>query len=295
MDHKALVSSLPPDQRAALTRRSDAAGLAHLAGHVALIAVLAWAVAAGVWGWPVLTVALGVALIFLFTLQHECTHKTPFESEALNDAVMRVCGFLIFLPPEHFRWFHMAHHKWTNDPEKDPELAGARADTWPHFLLTITGLPVWRFHLALILRCAAGRCDDGFIPARRRAFVMWEARAMLADYAVAGAALAMGATWIFWCWLGPLLLGQPFLRLYLMAEHGRCPAVANMLENSRTTYTNRLVRFLAWNMPYHAEHHAYPNVPFHQLPAFHRLAQAHLVNTSDGYLAYHAEAAARRQ
>ncbi|WP_246694633.1 fatty acid desaturase, partial [Mesorhizobium sp. M2D.F.Ca.ET.147.01.1.1] len=69
----------------------------------------------------------------------------------------------------------------------------------------------------------------------------------------------------------PALLGQPFLRLYLMAEHGRCPLVANMLENTRTTLTNWFVHKLAWNMPYHAEHHAYPGVPFHQLPEFHRL------------------------
>ena len=39
-----------------------------------------------------------------------------------------------------------------------------------------------------------------------------------------------------------------------------------MLENSRTTYTNALVRFLAWNMPFHAEHHAWPSIPFHALP-----------------------------
>ena len=86
-----------------------------------------------------------------------------------------------------------------------------------------------------------------------------------------------------WLWLLPLLIGQPFLRAYLLAEHGLCPPVANMLENSRTTFTNRIVRFLAWNMPYHAEHHSYPNVPFHRLPAFHRLTQAHLKSTSDGY------------
>ena len=29
--------------------------------------------------------------------------------------------------------------------------------------------------------------------------------------------------------------------------------------------------FLAWNMPYHAEHHAFPAVPFHNLPAVNRL------------------------
>ena len=30
------------------------------------------------------------------------------------------------------------------------------------------------------------------------------------------------------------------------------------------------VRVLFWNMPYHAEHHAFPDVPFHHLPAVSR-------------------------
>ena len=94
---------------------------------------------------------------------------------------------------------------------------------------------------------------------------------------------------IFWCWMLPLALGQPFLRAYLLAEHGLCPPVANMFENTRTTITTRLVRFLAWNMPYHAEHHAFPTVPFHQLPALHELTKQHLRTTSDGYAAFHAE------
>ncbi len=89
-----------------------------------------------------------------------------------------------------------------------------------------------------------------------------------------------------WLWLIPALLGQPFLRLYLLAEHGRCPPVADMLANSRTTFTNRIVRFVAWNMPYHTEHHAFPNVPFHKLSELHRDLRPHLKSTSDGYGAF---------
>ena len=72
-------------------------------------------------------------------------------------------------------------------------------------------------------------------------------------------------------WVMPMLLGQPFLRLYLLAEHGGCPKVRDMLANTRTTKTTALVRFLAWNMPYHTEHHVYPAVPFHRLPEAHDL------------------------
>jgi len=79
------------------------------------------------------------------------------------------------------------------------------------------------------------------------------------------------------------------LRLYLLAEHGRCAFVANMFENTRTTYTNRIIRFLAWNMPYHVEHHTLPQVPFHKLPELHDLMDGRHVVTSDGYAAFTAE------
>lgn len=39
---------------------------------------------------------------------------------------------------------------------------------------------------------------------------------------------------------------------------------------SRTTATWWVYAKLAWNMPYHSEHHAWPNVPFYLLPELHQ-------------------------
>jgi len=61
-----------------------------------------------------------------------------------------------------------------------------------------------------------------------------------------------------------------------LAEHTGCAQAPNMLENTRTTYTNAFVHFFAWNMPHHAEHHAYPAVPFHALPKLGALLAAEL-------------------
>ena len=109
---------------------------------------------------------------------------------------------------------------------------------------------------------------------------------MLAIYAGAAAFTALASPVLLWVWFLPLAMGFPALRLYLLAEHGRCPFVANMFDNTRTTYTNRVVRFLAWNMPYHVEHHVFPQAPFHQLPDLHReIAGRHRV-TSPGYAAF---------
>ena len=119
---------------------------------------------------------------------------------------------------------------------------------------------------------AAGHRRRALRARKGKAKVRLEARLTLAAYAVlAAASVALSSTALLWAWIVPVLLGQPFLRAYLLAEHARCPHVANMLENTRTTFTTALVRAIAWNMPYHAEHHAYPAVPFHKLPRFHEI------------------------
>ena len=45
-----------------------------------------------------------------------------------------------------------------------------------------------------------------------------------------------------------------------------------------------VVRLFAWNMPYHAEHHAYPAVPFHALPRLHAGIRGKIANLEPGYV-----------
>ncbi|MEL6476042.1 MAG: fatty acid desaturase [Pseudomonadota bacterium] len=286
MDHRAFVSRLPDSLMLHLTARSDRAGLCHLAGHLGLILL------GGVWigaGWPLWQAVLplqGIALVFLFTLEHEATHKTPFATEALNEWVGRLAGLVILLPFEWFRYFHLAHHRHTNIPGKDPELAGGGAPrTWPAYLLYASGLRYWVEGVRQLVVNAAGGDTGAFVPERARARIRREARWMLSGYGLALGTLAVSPL-LFWVWLLPMILGQPFLRLYLLAEHGRCALVANMFENTRTTLTNRAIRFLAWNMPFHTEHHTLPMVPFHHLPRLHTEMRPYLQETAPGYAAF---------
>ena len=293
MDHKAFVTALPPEMKARLTRKSDRAGLWHLAGHGGAILLCAGLIAAGVPGWQVLLPVQGVLIVFLFTLEHEATHKTPFASERLNEWVGRICGFLLVLPFEWFRYFHLAHHRHTNIPGRDPELEGGKPETLRAWVWQVSGLPYWIAELRLLVRLIIGRAKGDYLPASALPRIVAEARWMGFGYAVVGLSLAMDPL-LFWVWLLPVVLGQPFLRLYLLAEHGDCPRVANMFENTRTTYTTAMVRFLAWNMPYHVEHHVYPAVPFHQLPALHGLMQDELRVTAEGYADFTKAYLARR-
>lgn len=288
MDHQTFLQSLPVAERAALVERSDTAGLRHLLGHLALIVLL------GVWVMvgPAAVVALlplGIAMVFLFCPMHEASHDTVFATQAGNRGLAWGAGLILFLPPLWFRYFHFAHHKHTHDPDHDPELSSPKPETWGGYLWYLSGLPLWWSTAKTLLRNALGLCDDPYVPVRKRGAVTREARVMLGIYAgLALGSWVTGSAVLLWIWLVPLILGQPFLRLYLLAEHTLCPRSDDMFENTRTTFTSSVVRWLAWNMPYHAEHHAFPMVPFHKLPQLHAKSYVHLRRTADGYAGFHA-------
>jgi len=79
------------------------------------------------------------------------------------------------------------------------------------------------------------------------------------------------------------------MRAYLIAEHTLCSRDQNFLTNTRTTLTAFPVRLLMWNMPFHAEHHLFPSVPFHRLPALHDLIGSRFAHVAPGYVAVNRE------
>ena len=290
MDYKAFIKSLPRDKRNALGELRDGPGLRHLAIYAFLIFLLAVLVAIRVTGWPFLMIPLGILLAFLFNLEHECTHKTPFRTPWINEWAGRVSGFVIFQPFLWFRYFHLAHHRFTNDPKRDPELVGKpKPKTVLEYVVFVLCLIYWKDKVELLFSNALGRIDDDFIPESAYHRLKVEARISLAVYAALLVFSIAVSPVLLWTWLVPLAIGFPFLRLYHLAEHGRCPTVSDMFENTRTVFTNRPVRFVTWNMPYHIEHHTLPMVPFYRLPELHRLVREHLRQTSDGYVGFTAE------
>ncbi len=278
-----------------LTRRSDFKGLSHLAGHLAVMAAAAWLVALSMdslWlilAWPV----YGVLLVFLFAPLHETIHRTAFKTRWLNDLVSWLCGAVLVLPPAYFRAFHFAHHRHTQDPERDPELLTPKPDALAAYLRHASGLNYWRAQIPGLLRHAAGRIGETFIAPIQRRAIMVEARLYLAFYLGLGAVSLALETWAAVVyWVVPIAVAQPALRLYLLSEHMGCPQVSDMFFNTRTTLTAWAMRALAWNMPFHVEHHAYPGIPFHALPAAHQVLKDRISVLAPGYLAVHREIAA---
>ncbi len=252
--------------------RSDASGGRRLAAHLGLLAI-SGALVLHTWGSPLALPVLvlhGIVLCALFCAAHECVHRTAFRSRGLNDGVAAVCGIVLLLPSRWFRLFHAAHHRYAQDPEHDPELAGWKTATRAGIVLHALGLHYWWAMAKTIVCLALGRAEQSFLPPAHRKRVVAQARLHLLVYAaIAVLSIATGSLVAVQVWIVPALLGQPFLRAFLLAEHTGCPQVTDVLANTRTTRTNAAVRLLTWNMSFHAEHHARPQVPFHQLRQLH--------------------------
>ena len=154
--------ALNRDELAALSRKSDGPGLLRLAGHLAVIALGAAAVALATPLWLKLPamLALGFAWTTLFAPMHECVHATPFASRRLNRLVGWFTGAAVGWNFTYYRRFHAWHHRYTQDPENDPELLTPKpATTWA-YIKRLSGLPYYAMQMRDLFRCATGRVGD---------------------------------------------------------------------------------------------------------------------------------------
>ena len=218
-------------------------------------------------------------------------HQTAFLSKRANAIVgwLAACPSLLNL--QFYTAFHWAHHRHTQIEGADPELLAPSPTTRNGYILRIIGVPFWHLRLKVIADCWRNDLSAyPFISTVAAPGIVRSVRAMSA-LMVGGAvvtAVLFGWETPFLYWIGPQLLGQPPLRAYLLAEHTGCTPDRNGLTNTRTTLTNAAIRWLMWNMPFHAEHHLYPTIPFHRLPEAHTLIGAKLGFLQKGYVRWNA-------
>lgn len=277
---------LPEEVLKRLSARSNGRGLVQLCGHLTLLFLAAIGIHQfqhSGWLLPLLLV-YGTVLTFLFAPLHETIHFTAFKTRWLNNLVAAPIGFLLLIPFQYFRAFHYGHHRHTQNQDLDPELVEQKPSTRTGYWLFVSGLPFWWSNAGKIYQHALGQVSESFIESGKHRAIIQEARLHLAGYAallLTSLVFESGVLW--WYWILPALLTQPLLRLFLLAEHSGCDFSDNMLENSRTTYTTPLLNFLAWNMPYHAEHHYLASIPFHALPGLHAYTGPLVKFRGDGY------------
>lgn len=286
------LKPLTPAMLRELSVRSDLRGAARSLCHYAVIVLfgsLIWKVSSSygvLWALPLMAIQ-GYFVAFLFMALHETAHKTAFRSRGLNLAVGYLSGFIIGQPYEYYCLFHWDHHRYTQDPEKDPELiVGVKPKSDTQIVIAYSGLLQVAGRLRLMLgHAVTGKVVVPWIPENKRATIVTEARVYASLYVLLLAlSLWFSSALLLWVWIVPLVIGQFFLRPYLLAEHTGCERTRSAFQNTRTTYTGAVVKWFAWNMPYHVEHHAYPSIPFHALPKLNAIVDGEIVYRGRGYI-----------
>ncbi|WP_371347208.1 fatty acid desaturase [Ancylobacter sp. IITR112] len=263
---------ISPSRLKELSAKSDVSGFIQLGSHLGALVItgtalwLTW----GSW-WMVPAFMLHGALInFLYAGQHEMSHSTVFRTKGLNEFFGRLFGFVLIYPRDFDQIQHFAHHRYTQDWEGDGEL-GRERYSMLSYLLWVLGPTYWYSRIRRVLRFAFGTVSEHYIPQDQHAKVIREARWHLAGYALIAALSVATGSWIaVKLWLLPMLVMKPVHQLQNTIEHLGLPHVDQITENTRTTRTNALMRWMCWNMQFHTAHHAFPGVPFHRLPDLHR-------------------------
>jgi fatty acid desaturase len=282
-------SLLPAPALRRLSQRSNLSGAMQTGAHLACLsatALLVW-VCLPYWYLLIPAMALhGVTIVTMFAPMHECVHRTAFASRRLNDAVGWIAGVLSFYNSTFYRHFHAWHHRYTQDPARDPELIYPKAASRRQYLMEISGLNFWLRRAIEYPLLALGRAKKPpFVPTNARRPIAVSMSMQLLIYAAGLLSAALGSPAVLFFWFLPAVLAQPILRALLIVEHSGCSEDGNGLTDTRTTLAGFPIRLLMWNMPYHAEHHLYPAVPFHLLPALHREIGHRLAHVAPSYVA----------
>ena len=285
-----------------LSQRSNQPALSRFViMYLLVLGASAWVVLA--WGtewWNVALsqLAFGVLVCSTFACLHETAHGTAFESRRLNRVAAFLCGLIHLYPSSLFRELHFTHHRYTHVPGLDPEISlGKRPapsviSNLPIYLGWLTGLPLLLFKVGMLIAGAVGMPEPvraglyPFVRPSMRRTIAAESAIVLALH-VTILLLAIFVDARFWAMIVGQVLGHCLLAAYLTPEHNGLPHEGDVLDRTRSMDTNGAIRLLMWNMPYHAEHHAYPAVPFHALPGLRQQIQDELKHQTDGYSTFH--------
>jgi fatty acid desaturase len=215
---------------------------------------------------------------------HETGHGTFFMDRKMNDIVYNVASFMVQRDPTASRWSHTRHHTDTMIVGRDPEIAAMRPARLAKIIANLVGLVDVPQNIITMVTHAAGKLtaeEATYVPESERSKVYRTARSWLGIYAATAAACVATGSILPAMYIGlPRMYGACMLYVYALTQHaGLGENVLDHRLNTRSVKMNRINRFLYCNMNYHVEHHMFPMVPFHALPALHEEVKNDLAPT----------------
>ncbi len=228
----------------------------------------------------------GIAYGFLFVCTHEMAHNCLTGSPRLEAPIARLISWPLLWPYGTYCLVHRFHHAWNGCDLRDPERIQwtqgeyAAAPTWRKWYIRHQWVfNIWvggGFGLIFNAFWRGWRCRESVPPLRsaltRQIFQDGLGSLVIHTVGFVGA-LSQGRGWdyvIFWLILervvGVMMQSRAHLEHYgrwYPQDH----AALTQLYSCRNLAVPSWVNWLMGGLPYHSLHHAYPQIPFDQLPA----------------------------
>lgn len=279
---------LDPATYRELARTDNLVSLRQIGCEVALTAgaITLCAHAWSPWLYVLTVIWVGARQHALAVLMHDSAHGRLFSNRHCNDAVGELLAWTVFVTMHGFRKSHLAHHQHLGT-EQDPDLLYWRGDADFAF-----PMPAWRLagilaaHMtgmrsAALLRILWGYATTSGSSASSNASDQRTIQLLRLGFYVGLVAILASQGWLVGFlafWLVPALTwlsGTLYFRAAV--EHYGLDGDPHPLRATRTLYSNLAERWLVApnNIDHHIEHHLYPGVPFHRLPALRETLMAH--------------------
>jgi fatty acid desaturase len=271
------ASPIPRQRLKELMKRKDGPAIRDT------IIMFAWLIGTGLlayytWGtwWALPAFALyGISYASIADSRwHECGHGTAFKTAWMNDVLYQIASFMDLRPPTPWRWSHARHHTDTYIVGRDPEIAMSRPPVWRILLGEIVHIYGGaRDFKAIVMHCLGKltATEKDYVPETEFRKAVWISRLwVLIFVGFLIWSIQIGSVLPFMFVFLPTFYGPILLLATAVVQHlGLHEDVLDHRLNTRTIYVNPFIRFLYWNMNYHIEHHMFPMVPYHALPALH--------------------------
>ena len=266
--------------------------------------------------WVISVPVFAIAIVFiggvqhrLASLGHEASHYTFLKNRLANDLVADLfCMLPIFSNVAIYRLFHMAHHQFVNDPDKDPDIINLGRSKKLHlfpmsrsqfirealFRPILSPITFSKYQWDYIYINLLGKGGNVYMKANPKGdgFSKWpRLGTTLGILLVLTEAIVfelLGITYInsitgylasFYfvvLWTTPISTTFPyFMLLRDMYQHSN--ADSGRITNTRVFYTDWLTDWAVFvhGQDQHTPHHLYPSVPYYHLDSLHEWLKVH--------------------
>lgn len=213
----------------------------------------------------------GITAYYLFSVVHDSSHNSLSRNKVINEVLGRI-GLVYFAPlapMDVARYIHMSHHRFTNDPVRDPDSFAHKIDFW--FMLRWLNFDFYYLKWFVL--------HGGDFARRKYPAVIAYAAFILGICAAiiwAGRGMELLMLWFVATRITSLL----FVIVFIILPHHPFDVTAREDEYKASALRMGqewiLTPLMAYHN-YHLIHHLYPNAPFYNYIKLMKLREAEIL------------------